>query len=202
MEFIGMIGLMGGVFAIIVVLTNHQSKKIETAFMDFADLNQLDFFPATGKIIKGYPTTEGNYKGRYLKLFMFTKGSGKSKKVYTAIELDCDNRQGVSLRLYREGFFSKIAKKAGMQDIEVGDKFFDDNFIIKSDNIDFPISFFDEDLKSQLNLLHKRMKGELKITHDKVYYEEMVMMMNEKTLAHFHDFADFMNVVVDRVERF
>ena len=44
------------------------------------------------------------------------------------------NKDGLYFKLYREGFFSSIGKFFGMQDIEIGDPFFDDQFIIKGNN--------------------------------------------------------------------
>ena len=44
------------------------------------------------------------------------------------------NKDGLYFKISRQGFFSAIGKFFGMQDIEIGDPFFDEQFIIKGDN--------------------------------------------------------------------
>jgi hypothetical protein len=44
------------------------------------------------------------------------------------------NKDGLYFKIYREGFFASIGKFFGMQDQEIGDPFFDDNFIIKGND--------------------------------------------------------------------
>jgi hypothetical protein len=41
------------------------------------------------------------------------------------------NPDSLGLNLYREGLFSGIGRKLGMQDIEIGDAFFDEQFVIQ-----------------------------------------------------------------------
>ena len=43
------------------------------------------------------------------------------------------HRDGLRFRIYRRSIFSGLGKFLGMQDIEIGDWFFDENFIIQSD---------------------------------------------------------------------
>ena len=44
------------------------------------------------------------------------------------------NKDGLYFQIFREGFFSSIRKFFGMQDIEIGDPFFDKQFVIKGNN--------------------------------------------------------------------
>ena len=44
------------------------------------------------------------------------------------------NSDGLRFKIYRKGFFSSIGKLLKMQDIEIGDASFDDQFIIKGNN--------------------------------------------------------------------
>jgi hypothetical protein len=58
------------------------------------------------------------------------------------------NKDGFYFKIYPEGFFSKIGKALGMQDIQIGDDFFDSKYIIKSNNPDKAMAFFmDSELK-------------------------------------------------------
>jgi hypothetical protein len=44
------------------------------------------------------------------------------------------NKDGLYFKIYRKGIFSSIGRFFGMQDLEIGDSFFDGNFIIKGNN--------------------------------------------------------------------
>jgi hypothetical protein len=44
------------------------------------------------------------------------------------------NKRGLRFKIYPEGFFSSIGKVFGSQDIQVGDGFFDDSYMIKGNN--------------------------------------------------------------------
>jgi hypothetical protein len=65
-------------------------------------------------------------------------GSGSDANrstTYTRMRAPFVNRDEFYFQVYRSGFFSNIGKFFGTQDIEIGDSFFDEKFIIKSENI-------------------------------------------------------------------
>ena len=63
-----------------------------------------------------------------------TTGTSTTTTTYTRMRAPFINKDGLYFRITREGFFSSIGKFFGMQDIEIGDPFFDDKFIIKGNN--------------------------------------------------------------------
>ena len=65
----------------------------------------------------------------------FTVSTGKSSTTYTRMRAPFINQDGLRFKIYREGFFSSIGKFFRMQDIEIGDAFFDDEFIIKGNDV-------------------------------------------------------------------
>lgn len=69
----------------------------------------------------------------------YTRSHGKSSSTYTRMRAPFLNKDGLYFKIYREGFFSNLSKYFGMQDIEIGDSFFDENFIIKG-NSDYQIT--------------------------------------------------------------
>ena len=64
----------------------------------------------------------------------YTVSSGKYSTTYTRIRAPFVNKDGLYFKIYRENVFSSIGKFFGMQDIEVGEPLFDENFIIKGNN--------------------------------------------------------------------
>ncbi len=64
----------------------------------------------------------------------YTTRSQNSSTTYTRMRAPFINKDGFDFNIYREGFFSPLGRLLGMQDIEIGDKFFDDSFVIKSNS--------------------------------------------------------------------
>ena len=64
----------------------------------------------------------------------YTVSTSHSTQTYTRMRAPFINKDGLYFKISREGFFSSIGKFFGMQDIEIGDPFFDDKFIIKGNN--------------------------------------------------------------------
>jgi hypothetical protein len=59
-------------------------------------------------------------------------GEEEDHTVFTRIRTPYVTKDRFRFRVYQEGFWSKIGKLLGMQDIEIGDESFDNTFIIKS----------------------------------------------------------------------
>lgn len=61
----------------------------------------------------------------------YTVSTGKSHVTYTRIRAPYVNPEGFRFNIYRENVFSGLGKLLGLQDIEIGDAFFDDEFILQ-----------------------------------------------------------------------
>lgn len=83
----------------------------------------------------GFPVLELPLKGSKLRCTYHSSG-GKNPIFYTDIFIEFEKPYEYKLRIYPEGFFSKIGKSLGMQDIEIGDPDFDGQYIIKCNNPD------------------------------------------------------------------
>ena len=69
-----------------------------------------------------------------LLLDTFTRGSNNNSRTYTRLRVPFLNKDGLRFKIYHESIFSSIGKFLGAQDIEIGDPYFDDTFIIKGNN--------------------------------------------------------------------
>ena len=94
----------------------------------------------------------------------YTVSNGKSSTTYTRMRAPFVNKDGTYFKVYREGFFSAIGKFFGMQDIEIGDAYFDDQFIIKGNNPGTLKELFaDQRIK---DLIHLQPRIEFEIKND------------------------------------
>jgi hypothetical protein len=84
----------------------------------------------------------------------YVVSNGKSSTTYTRMRAPIYNRDNFVFKIQREGILADITKFFGAQDIMVGDKYFDDNFIIKSNDERKAIELLsDQRLQS---LIHKQ----------------------------------------------
>lgn len=74
---------------------------------------------------------EAKVKAWTVTLDTYTVSTGKSSATFTRMRAPYVNPDGFRFKIYRKGFFSALAKKLGMQDIEVGEREFDDAFIVQ-----------------------------------------------------------------------
>ena len=76
------------------------------------------------------------YKRREWQILLdtYTVSTGQSSHTCTRMRAPFVNKDGLYFQISREGFFSSIGKFFGIQDIEIGDPFFDKQFVIKGNN--------------------------------------------------------------------
>jgi hypothetical protein len=103
-----------------------------------------------------------------LVLDTYTVQSNNSSTTYTRLRAPFVNKDGLYFKIYREGVFSSVGKFFGMQDLEIGDPFFDDSFVIKGNNQQQLIRLLsDEQLK---NLMHDQSRISLEIRDDEGWF--------------------------------
>ena len=64
----------------------------------------------------------------------YVVSTGTSSHTVTRMRAPFVNKDDLYFKISREGFFSSIGKFFGIQDIEIGDPFFDKQFVIKGNN--------------------------------------------------------------------
>ena len=72
----------------------------------------------------------GDYR---ITLDTYTTG-GENSQTYTRMRAACRVPGSFQCKVYREGLFSLFGKMLGMQDIEIGDRWFDEVFVVKGND--------------------------------------------------------------------
>lgn len=83
-----------------------------------------------------WKTNELRYRHAEWELLLdtFTVSTGKSSTTYTRMRAPFVNKDGLYFKVYRESIFSGAGRFFGMQDLQIGNPFFDDAFVIKGNN--------------------------------------------------------------------
>lgn len=116
----------GGVVGLIVWSVIHQ-KKVRENWLTFARKNGLQIQGSTNR-----PLIQGWLGQVYITLNTVTRGSGKNRTTYTQYHASTNAPMPIGLGLHKEGFFSKVGKVFGGQDVQIGDRAIDEAFIIKA----------------------------------------------------------------------
>jgi len=188
MVFLAPVIFLTAIFGIIYFLSTVHYRSIERHFQVLAEKLDLQVQLANqstfGRIFSmKYPSVEGQIDERFsIRVYMYSRGGGKSKKTYTAFQLSCSNPRQESMTLHREGIFQKIGKAIGMQkDIELRDDDFDKRYILKSSNALFVKELFaDPDFREFfIKYDFAFVDGQLKLNHSGIEFERMRILNTE-----------------------
>ncbi|MCF6227403.1 MAG: hypothetical protein L3J82_01890 [Planctomycetes bacterium] len=120
--------IAGIVVAIIIASIGHK-KKVQEAWTAIAAKYRLKYMGNTSGGLSG------NVNGIFCNVSTVTRGSGKNRSTYTVYTAYVGASLPNGLSLTREGFFSKVGKMFGGQDIQTGDRRLDDSLIIKGQDV-------------------------------------------------------------------
>jgi len=123
--------IIGGVVLGIAMLAVQHRKKVLRNWKAAAQSLGLTFHG--GNLLQKNKIT-GDINNHHVSVRTATRGSGKNSKTVTEYHVQYAKSVPFSFKLTKQHFFHSFGKMFGMQDIEVGDKSFDDNVIVQSSN--------------------------------------------------------------------
>ncbi len=116
---------------VVIVATLQHSAKANTAWRNAA--RELGFDHVQGRMTVR-PRMSGFIDDHAVTVTTVTRGSGNSRRTYTAYDVAFPQSLGFPLKLTRQSMFSGIRKFFGGEDIEVGDARFDPKVIVEGDD--------------------------------------------------------------------
>lgn len=129
---------VGVFFGIIYRIGATLSRKALANMRTLAERLKISVVEKPSKFgIHDYPEAAGTMRGKQVRLFNYTTGSGKSKTTWSAIAVTPTAHGGLTFALSREGIGSKMMSLFGAKEIKVGDKFFDDKWYVRSNAPEF-----------------------------------------------------------------
>jgi hypothetical protein len=112
-----------------------------------------------------------NYKEWTMVLDTYTVSSGKHSTTYTRMRCPYVNKDGFRFKLFREGFFAGIGKFFGMQDVEVGEKIFDETFVLQGNNPAQIKALFEKEKLRQLLLNQPSRDFSIEVKDDEGFFQ-------------------------------
>jgi len=124
------------------------------------------------------PRVELKYKNFLFCLDTYTVSTGSTTMTFTRMRTMFINKEEFTFKMYKEGFFAKIGKFFGMEDIEIGDEIVDKKLIIKSRN-----EFMVKDLLSDEKIRQKlRDIKYINLSIEKKMYDNKEQLYKESVL--------------------
>lgn len=114
------------------------SRKSQTNLKRLAERLRLTALE-TKPVLGFYPNPEatGELRGKPVRLYNYSTGSGKSRTTWSAVEVNPGADGGLTFLITREGFGTTLQRAFGMKEIEVGDHTFDQEWFIRTNQPDF-----------------------------------------------------------------
>ncbi len=134
----------------------------------------------------------------------FTKGGNKNRTTYTRMRAPFLNKDNFFFQLYDATAFSSLGSLLGMQDIEIGDPYFDEHYIIKGNSVQKVDELFH--YKEVKNLITKQPRIRVAIQHDtynfltmglppdvnQLYFEARGVMKDKDDLFHLFQLFSYL----------
>ncbi|MEW6469309.1 MAG: hypothetical protein AB1458_10305 [Bacteroidota bacterium] len=184
-----------------VWLVRRQNKKAWLQVGQLADAMGIPFEGRDDKKnYRHYPSLNGLYQRRKVSIHSETRGSGKSKHVVTILRVYCNTHGSNTLTVWKEGFFSKIGKAFGMQDIQTGWSDFDKAFVLRSNNPDFALRLFNQGVCNKFLDTAPFIWANIYFNNNCFEYAETSLILNEKIRIRYLNVCELLVYLSEKSE--
>jgi hypothetical protein len=136
----------------------------------------------------------GEYRGRLLKIYHYTVGSGKNSTTYATARIVGFAGNAITFEVRKEGVISKLGKVVGIQDVRVGDERFDKLFFLKASDPDFIAVTFLPEIRTEFYRVWEELdaKGTIRLDGEELRYDETGKIHNDAGRLRFEAVVDLL----------
>lgn len=194
------VAVLGGIIAWALWFQKRQTEK---SWMYFDKLGQAFgipvHIPKITWISSPMPMLQGEFKGRKMHVHTERRRTGKHTYYYTILTMYAPGTNTFTFRLLKEGFFQKIGKMLGGQDIQTGDADFDKMFMLKSNSPELALQIFDPQLCGKILDHQSWIHSSIDLNNGALVYTEQVQLTNEKTLDRYINMTHLNMAILEKV---
>ena len=172
-----------GLFYLVYWLIKRQKKQLNNQWTILArDLKMNVEIPKSmwSAFINRFPSINGSLNGMPFSCFMYARSAGKSQTYHCTFTMILERTNDKTFRLYKEGFFSKVGKAFGGQDVQVGHDDFDNAYLIKSNDEIFIKRLLNPRIRQLILRKLPKMRGEFSLNNNVLKYDAILMLNTEK----------------------
>ena len=167
--------VMLGVVGVGIVFGRRHAKRLAAQFGTLATRLGLEHLPPGPgwKAMLWTPEANGILRGKKVRLYNYTTGSGKSRTTWSAVSAEPRLGGALEFSLEPQGFGSAVMAFFGYKEITVGDPAFDARWFIRTNKPDYLGAALLPELRVKLDQLHSaRARGTFKLERGTVVYSE------------------------------
>lgn len=142
------------------------------------------------------PRAAGSIRGKAMRLYNYTTGSGKSQHTWSAVSAAPAADSGLTFALSRQGFGTKLRELFGAKEITVGNSAFDEAWFVQTNEPDY----FRAALLPELQEKLRPFKGAFKLEKGVVTYVEQGAFTSEERCQRFERAAEIVCDLADIAE--
>lgn len=155
----------------------------------------LEEKPKAFGVFAQVPELRGTRRGKTVRVFSYTTGSGKSRTHWAAATAKPSAPTGLTFRLSPQGFGSRILSLFGAKEIQVGDPEFDARWFIQTNSPDFFRAALIPELRAKLDAVARRGgNGTYETVNGEIRYAERGWFTDR---VRGERFADVLDAVCD-----
>ncbi len=180
--------IVGVVFTLIIVGGREVKKQLTASLEQLAPKVQGEVRPGNWAT---HPSLVFTYLGAGGRL-EFNATGGKHKTYYTDIFIGLRGLPVYAFHVAPEGFFSKVGKFLGGQDIEIGDRAFDEAFVIKGEPEEFVFDVLTPEVREAIFGLQKMRNQaiDIRVVHDQLRFRKLSWIKDVEGLSGYLDLAE------------
>lgn len=181
---------MGG---IAIAAGIRSQKKARENLSRLADTMRLNVIEGPAKPIVGRPapTLAGEFRGRHVRIYSYSTGSGKTRTHWIAIAAKVRNTGGYTLAIAADNVFLKLGKLFGIEDVEIGDPEFDKRYRIKTSDKPFTRAALIPEVRNKVMAAwNAGARGTISVEKDEVKYAEIGSFTRQKAVERIPALAE------------
>lgn len=147
------------------------------------------------------PSFRGSVRGRQLRVYTYSTGSGKNRTQWCALALSINNPGGLKLGIARENLLTRAGRAFGLNDVATGDEAFDRAFYVKSNDATYVRAALLPEVRARIaETWRQGARGAIKVEGGEISYAEAGTFASRRICERWPVMVDLAFLLADVVE--
>jgi hypothetical protein len=159
----------------------------------------LELKPSVGP--RKSPGLAGTLRGKPVEIFSYSTSTGKSSTPWVAITIQLTVPNGLTFKLQKQGFGTKVMEFFGVHEVTVGDPVFDRAWFVRTNRPDFLRAALIPELREKLMVVQRSSSlGTFELKGGLVKYAETGTFANAPRMEQLVPLVDLLGDLADVAE--
>lgn len=184
-------------------MTDSKLKKMTESIHILAEKMNLKVIEHRDKKLSAFYATElnGEIDNRKFHFRSFTRSVQTSESFSSEFSWFCDLKEQHHLQITRESVVATLQKQFGVEDIQLNDKKFDDQFLIKCDNAEYARTILNSTICAELLKRERIIYGTIYVRNKEIHYEESGVLGGENDADRMYRIIQLCRFIAVEIEK-